>query len=330
MTMPVIAGQSFAPGLRTEFLNTYAALYDGIKGGLSKVMRLGIPSDKNQETYFFWEAAPHVKRWIRGNTMPSKNFKGISYVAPNYEWAQSIPWHFADRQDDQTRSLPDQARKMGKSFALLEERVFFEMVTGSASLLPAIPNSADGKALFSTTGADGGARFGATGGNSLTGTGVTVAAYQDDFLGQLMPQWRKMQDTEGQPLWDENTLDGNVRIYFAAGANEENFKKCFAQGIVHSVLSATGAGATNVILDAGYKVKAVPTQRLTGNSWYGFLEDADVKAIFSQLRQPVSEIIATFENSDMTRATGKELFAMWARFGFGIGTPYAAIKMTNS
>jgi hypothetical protein len=325
--MPVIAGASFAPGLKTEFLNTYAFVYDGIKGGLSKIMRLGIPSDKNQETYFFWESAPHVKRWIRGNTMPSKNFRGISYVAPNYEWAQSIPWHFADRQDDQTRSLPDQARKMGKSFALLEERVAFEIITNTASLLPSIPLAPDGQALYSTVGAGAAARFGATNGNSLTATGVTVAAYQTDFF-TMMSQFRKFQDTEGQPLWDEPTLDGNVKIYFAAGANEENFKKAFAQGITHSLLSGTGAGATNIMLDAGYKVKALPTARLTGNSWYGFLEDADVKAIFSQLRQPVSEIISTFENSDTTRKTGMEEFSMWARFGFGVSTPYATIKFS--
>jgi Mu-like prophage major head subunit gpT len=329
MVMPVIAGPSFTAGLRTEFLNTYAFLYDGIKGGLSKVMRLGIPSDKNLETYFYWKSAPHVKRWIRGMAMPTKNFQGVQYTAQNYEWAMSIPWHFADRQDDQTRSLPDQARKMGKSFALLEERVFFEIVTGTASLLPAIPNAADGAALFATT-ASGANRFGASGGNSLTGAGTSVQNYQDDFLSQVMPQFRKFQDTEGQPLWDEQTLDGNVKIFFSAGTNEENFKKAFAQGIVHSVLSATGAGVSNVILDAGYRVKAIPTQRLTGNSWFSFLEDADVKAIFSQLRQPVSEIIATFENSDMTRTTGKELFAMWARYGFGINTPYAAIKVFNS
>jgi hypothetical protein len=326
--MPVIAGASFAPGLRTEFLNTYSSVYDGIKGGLSKVMRLGIPSDKNEETYFFWESAPHVKRWIRGATMPSKNFKGVAYTAPNYEWAQSIPWHFADRQDDQTRSLPDQARKMGKSFALLEERVFFEFITGTASLMPNVPNAADGAALYATTAA-GAARFGATNGNSLTGTGTSVAQYQTDFFTH-MSQYRLYQDTEGQPLWDDATLDGNVKIYFAAGANEENFKKAFAQGITHSVLSTTGAGVTNVILDAGYKVKAIPTSRLTGNSWYSFLEDADVKAIFSQLRQPVSEIVATFENSDTTRHTGMETFAMWARFGFGIGTPYSTQKVTNS
>lgn len=326
--MPVIAGASFAPGLRTEFLATYSFVYDGLKAGLSKVMRLGIPSDKDQETYFFWESAPHVKRWIRGQTMPSKNFKGVSYTAANYEWAMSIPWHFADRQDDQTRSLPDQARKMGKSFALLEERVFFEIITGTASLLPFIPNAADGAAVYATTAA-GANRFGVANGNSLTGNGTTVANYQTDFF-TMMSQFRRFQDTEGQPLWDENTLDGNVRIYFAAGANEENFKKAFAQGIVHSVLSSTGAGATNVILDAGYKVKAIPTQRLSGNSWYGFLEDADVKSIFSQLRQPVSEIVSTFENSDTTRKTGYEEFSMWARFGFGVGTPYSTIKNTNA
>lgn len=325
---PVIAGASFTPGLRTEFLNTYSFVYDGIKGGLSKVMRLGIPSDKDRETYFFWESAPHVKRWIRGKNMPSKNFKGVQYEAVNYEWAQSIPWHFADRQDDQTKSLPEQARKMGKSFALIEERVFFELITGTASLLPNIPNAADGAAPYSTTDGASANRFGVANGNSLTGNGVAVAGIQQDYF-LTMAQYRKFQDTEGQPLWDDPTLDGTVRILYAAGSNEENFKKAFAQGITHSVLSSTGAGVTNVILDAGYKVKAVPTQRLSGNSWYSFLEDADVKAFFSQLRQPPSEITSTFENSDATRKTGVEEFSMWARYGFGVGTPYSTIKVTN-
>ncbi len=331
MGAPVIASPSFTAGIKTEFLRTYFRKYEGIRDALQKVMRLGLPSDKNQETYFHWESAPHVKRWIRGTTMPSKNFRGISYTATNYEWARSIPWHFADEQDDQTKSLPEAARELGKSFAILEERVFFQILTGSTDfdLLPSVPTAADGGNLFATT-VSGSNRFGASSGNSLTGTGTSQSQIETDFFS-VMAQFRLFQDTEGQPLWDRGTLDGPVTIFFAAGgALELAFSAVFQREITHSVISSTGAGVSNVIKARGHQVRLVPTQRLTGNSWYAILEEADVKPIFSQLRQAPTEINWNMDNSDATRKTGYKEMGFYGRMGFGVATPYSAIKVTNS
>ena len=332
MPNPIIAGASFAPGLKTEFLRTYYRQYDGIREELARVMRLGIPSDKDQERYFFWESAPHIKRWIRGTAMSSKAFRGITYTAINYEWAREVEWHFADEQDDQTKSLVDQARSLGTSFAILEERVYFQILTGSTDfdLLPTVPTAPDGQNLFSTTSDGSTARFGATSGNSLTGTGTSQSQLETDFFS-VMAQFKLFQDTEGQPLWDKRTLDSPVTIMYAAnGTLEQNFASVFEREITHSVQSSTGAGVSNVIKAKGYVVRLVSTQRLTGNSWYATLEGVDVKPVFSQLRQSPAELNADFPNSDATRKTGFKGMGFYGRYGFGVSVPYASIKVTNA
>ena len=332
MVTPIIAGASFEPGLKLEFLRTYYRMYDGIKEELSRVMRLGIPSDKDVERYFFWESAPHIKRWLRGTPIASKAFRGIRYTATNYEWARSVDWHFADEQDDQTKSLMDQARQIGQSFGILEERVYFQITTAGTDfeLLPTVPTAPDGQALYSTTSDGTTARFGATNGNSLTGTGTTQAQIEADFFS-VMAQFRLFQDTEGQPLWDKRTVDSPVTIFFAAnGTLDLNFAAVFQREITHSVLSSTGAGVSNVIKARGFQVRLVPTQRLTGNSWYATLEGADVKPIFSQMRQSPAEWNMDFANSDQAKSTGYKSLGFYGRLGFGVSTPYATVKVTNS
>lgn len=332
MPNPVMAGASFAPGLKTEFLKTYYRMYDGIDEEVSKYMRRGIPSDKDLETYFFWESAPHMKRWIRGTPMSSKAFRGVKYTASNYEWAQSIDWHFADEQDDQTKSLVDQARQLGQSSALVDERVFFQILTGGsdAELLESLPTAPDGQNLYSTTSDGSTARFGVTDGNSLTGTGVTQAQIRTDFFS-VMSQFRRYQDTEGQPLWDKRVLDSPVTILLpATGSLMEAFGSVFQQELTHTVVSATGAAVSNIIKAMGFQVRLCFTQRLTGNSWYAILEGADVKPVFSQMRQSPAEINSDFPNSDDVRATGYKSLGFYMRQGYGVSTPYASIKVTNA
>jgi hypothetical protein len=331
MANPVLAGASFAPGLKTEFLKTYYRMYDGINEEVERYMRRGIPSDKDQETYFFWESAPHMKRWIRGTPMSSKAFRGVKYTASNYEWAQSIDWHFADEQDDQTKSLVDQARGLGQSSALLDERVFFQILTGGsdAELLETVPTAPDGQALFSATSDGSTARFGKTNGNLLTGTGTSESQIRTDFFS-VMSQFRGFQDTEGQPLWDRRVLDSPVTILAAnTGALMAAFGAVFQQELVHTVVSSTGAAVSNIIKAMGFQVRLCFTQRLTGNSWYAVLEGADVKPVFSQMRQSPAEINADFPNSDDVRHTGYKTLGFYQRQGYGVSTPYAAIKVTN-
>ena len=338
---PVIAGEAFAAGLRTEFLNVYERRYKAVQERLSQLMRLNIPSTRNEEDYFYYESAPHVKRWVRGDEMATKGFKGVKWTVPNYEWAEGVSWHFADRQDDQTKSLVDHARGLGESYALLQERVFFQLLSGTvdSELLPdaSTMTAPDGAVLFNATHGDGSARFGVSGGNvfagARSGSAHTVAGVRQDFFTAIQ-RFRQFQDTEGQPLWADTYLDGSYIIMYPAEMEEvmrEAFVQRYHQDDSAGATPSLSPAVSNVILDSGQKVKLWGTQRLTDtNDYYIFMSSSEVKPIFSQERQPLTDVVETFENSDTVRRTGIESIRFLSRHGFGLSLPYSCMKVTNS
>ena len=332
MPSPVIAGNSFAPGLKTEFLKTYFRKYEGLKEQLGKIGQIGLPSDKDIETYFHWTSTPNLKRWIRGTGVSQKAFAGVKFTAANLEWAQTIPWHFADEQDDQTKSLPDKVREVAESAALLDERVFFQIMQAGTDpdLLTTIPTAPDGQALFSATNDGSTARFGVTNGNLLSGSGIDTAAHIETDFFSAVEQFRLFQDTEGQPLWDRSVIDGGFIIFHrASGTAAKFFANVFQQGQTHSVLSSTGAGVSNVIVDRGHKVELVPTSRVTSDDWFIALVKSPQKALFSQERMKPLEFNEAWDNSDVVRRTGYKDFGVVLRRGYGISEPYQFIKINN-
>lgn len=328
---PVMAAPSFTAGMRTEFLNTYRKNYNALRGPLGRIAKLGIPSDKNQERFFYWTTAPHIKRWRLGEMMTHRAFRGINYTVDNFEWAIAIDWRFTSRQDDQTQSLVQQARQAALQAVLIEERLIFRVVTATADndLGISAPNGPDGQALYSTTNDGTTARFGVTNGNALSGSGVANnAQIRTDFF-TVMSQFRRMQDTQGQPLFNDGDLQSSI-IYFDP-RNEQVFREAFVQSVsAQAATTATSnAGVTNVITESGYKVTLVPTQRVTNNNWYVFLDAPEVKPLLTLNRQSPATTEQTFENSDSTKETGIESFRIWMRMGVGVNEPYATIRVAN-
>lgn len=324
--VPVHAADVLTAGLRADYWDTYFRTYDGLKPVLSQFMELDIPSDKLTEIYGYFLSAPYPRRWVRGQGIPTKNFKAASFQVTNKDYAVKVPWHANDRQDDQTRSLTDAAKGAGRNFATLDERVLVQIISGSTDidLLESIPNAPDGVAIFSATDGDGAARFGVSGGNIITGTGVASSeAIRTDYFSALV-RMRAFQDTEGQPLWDQSLIDQGVSIMFSS-ANEKVFTEAFKQQFtVQSSVSPT-----NIILDANKRVTLCPTPRLSGNDWFVFLSAVPRKPIFRQTRQPIQEFFETMDNSDEARRTKLESAQWDCRYGYGVMLPYGCAKVDN-
>jgi hypothetical protein len=322
----VIAGEAFAAGLRTEFLKTYDKKYSGLES-LDVAMQRNVPSDKFQEKFFFFESAPYMKLWKRGTTMHEGQFKGVQWTVTNGEWAESIKWHYANRQDDQTRSLMNRASDLGKNATLLDEQNFFDILINSAAWdrLEAIPLAPDGHALYY-----GSTRFGLATGNVISGATVATAANVRTDFYKAVAGWLQFQDTEGKPLLSRSVLDGGMTI-FCGAANVQVFGEAFSQKFtaIGANTATSNAAVSNIVQDMGLSVKIIPTQYITDNDWFIFLNASDVKPIFSLKRDGVQDVVSTFQNSDECRKTGMESIRFWERRGYGVNMPYATFMINN-
>jgi len=327
----VIASQVLANGLRTEFADTYSAIQNRqADSRLSLVMDLSIGATNREHEFAYFEAAPHMAQWTRGSSIPEDAFDSVSFTTPVYTWGRRIKWHKEDRKDDQTQSLMDIARMAGQSAALLPERFFFDLLTGSTNTLPAVPNAPDGAAFFATT-AGGSARFGVTDGNLLTGNGVaSVSAIRTDYYNAI-EQFKQMQDGKGQPLLSDEVIDSGVVCVHSA-ADTEAMEEAFLQRRQGEVLG-TDAGTTpsNLVQDASRNVTLWGSQRLATGDWYVFLRNPAKRATFMLDREGIQEYssLEGDNNSDHTRNTGEEYVQWERRAGAGIALPYSAIKINN-
>ena len=327
----VIASQVLANGLRTEFADMYSAIQNRqVDPRLAMIMDLSIGATNRQHEFAYFEAAPHMDYWRRGDAIPQDAMKSVQFTVPVYTWGRRVAWHKEDRKDDQTQSLFDVARMAGQSAALLPVRFFFDLIQGATTTLPAVPTAPDGAAMFATT-AGGANRFGVSSGNLLTGGGVaSVSAIRTDYYNAI-EQFKQFQDGKGQPLLSDEIIDAGVVIVHGA-ANTEAFEEAFMQQR-QGIVKGTDAGTTpsNLVLDANRNVTLWGSNRITDNDYYIFLKAAPKKATFILDREGVREFssLEGDNNSDHTRNTGEEYVQWERRAGAGIALPYSAIKVNN-
>lgn len=325
---PVIATEALARGLKTEFVGTYKRRITNSAPKVAMCMEMNIPSDKAVELFAYFESAPHAKRWVRGEDRARENFRARSFEVTNHDWSAAVDWHENDEQDDQSRSLVQQARDAGTSFALLPERVLFQVILAATDLdlLPAVQNAPDGAAMFAATDGAGNARFGLSGGNTMAGSGLDPASLVRDLFS-VQSRFTRFLDTKGQPLLQPEVLDEFVVLYGAH--NQEYFAKAFLQSH-HAGEAGARGGFSNVIQEAGIKIHLWPTPRITTNNWFVRPVKVDHKSCFWQVRQPLRDNIEDFSNSDRTRNTKVKALLWDARHGFGLALPYDWHRVTNS
>jgi hypothetical protein len=294
-----------------------------------------ISATNRTHDFAYFNAAGHIEFWRRGDAIPSEAFDSTTFPATVHNWGKRVEWHRDDRQDDQTQSLMQMAAQLGRSTGLVRERMFFDLLTGTASFLPSIPNAPDGVGFFSATDGASAARFGVTGGNLLTGSGVTsLSAVRADYYAAY-EQFKQFQDGKGQPLFTDDIVDSGMVIIHSA-ADTEVFEEAFIQrrqGILldNGTDPATGSTPSNLVQDASRNVTLWGTSRLATGDWYAFLRGAPVMPTFFLDRQGVieSQALEGDNNSDMVRDTKTEYTQWDLRAGAGIALPYGAIKIDN-
>lgn len=329
---------SLVRGLKSQFKNTYKAKVSGPHSKLAQVMDLGFTSDGAAEDYFYYLSSPHPQRTDLGEGPPMKGFGGRGFRVINYDWKLGIEWHENLEDDDQMGGLVQQARDGGKNFAILPDRVFFQIITASSNkkLLPAIPTCADGSALYATTDGAGSARFGATNGNLLSGLIPTNPTGQNlrDAIFAMAEQYSLFLDTEGEQLFpQDDILERGLAIVYRSTLFQqmaEAVKQTSTAQVVTNVAGTENvsvAGVTNVILDSGLKIILIPSSRVTDNSLYSVLLEEERKPVFMQTRKPLRDNLETFNNSDRARRTDMKALIWKMRAGFGVaGDPYMTVK----
>lgn len=335
MANPVMAGALLTQGLRADFARIYKSEYEGVMQDLGDIFWMDAVSDKLKEFYAYLESAPYPIRKDKGMVIESKPMKSIQFNVINRTWARKIEWDWEDRQDDQTGSLFDQSRDLGRNWSTLIERIIVGQFIQNSSdndLLPTVPNSADGSALYIST-----TRFGSSSGNIVSQTGSTNV---QDIITDLYGAVRRLsefQDTESQPLWSPSALRRGITVIHGSSLTKV-MALAAHQGLVHNTIAGssttdvqTGAAVSNTIMGGalGINWNFVPTQRITNSALYCFMRGLPVykRPVFRQIREPFFETFATWENSDAARDNGQESIQFRSREGYGSGLPYATVKI---
>jgi hypothetical protein len=324
----VIASSTLANGLLSDFRDTYNGVRNNQSDGRLAIVMDTKSASNRQHEYAYYKAAPHPRLWIRGEPIPVDAMSSVRFTAIVRNWGLRIPWHEDDKNDDQIQALFASAQGGGENFGLLQERFFFDLITGNTTTLPAIPNAPDGAALYSATDGSGAARFGATGGNIVSGAVITSTGSILANYYTAIARFQLFEDGKDQPLFPAERLSmGTLVLHSVADLKifEESFKQ-LRQG----VLMASDAAATpsNIILDSSRNVDLWASPRLATGDWYIFMKNPPVRPTFLLERMAIRERTALSDNNNSDHArTYNEEYAQWdSREGAGIALPYATIK----
>lgn len=321
-----------ARGLRNTFWSTYHQRFSSVDAKLKTYCQV-VPSTLPSEIYGWVESSPVMQRWDEGSGIPTNAFLAHNFQVKNYKFGLGVPISAVTIADDQMGIVYPRAQEAGTSGALLNYRVFFQLLTNNtvndaAQLLPAVPNAADGVALWSATNAAGGARFGRTGGNlNSPGAGPgSPAAVQTDIFTDLAI-FQQYQHTNGQPLYPAADAIRAIGLIF-----NPNYLYAFegaTQQMFNAVTSGGGAAAvSNIVKDVGGKLKIDlwPDQKVTNAYSYCCATDYEDKTIFLQEREPLTEQLAEPGNSDRARELDEWKLYFRRRLGGGIGVPLNWIR----
>lgn len=331
MGNPSGIGPLLTQGIRNEFAFAYSPAYQTVMSEISQVMWADATSDKISELYGGMKSPLHPVAWKPGDIIGSKSLLSSQYRVQNRDFGRRVylPRNYTD---DQTGTVMAVSRGLGQNWAMLPERIFYQYIQAGtdADLLPAVPTSEDGNALYVGT-----TRYGSASGNIVTQTGSsTVQQIITDFFS-VVRRFMEFQDTESQPFWPADIVRRNGVTVFYGSSLTLVMQQTAVQLLAHSVSTgvdattpATGAATTNTLIASGIPVTWVPSQRITNTAIYTFLRGLPVekRPIVRQVREGMTEAQGNWSTSDHTRDTGEEYVQFKSREGWGSYLAIGTIK----
>lgn len=317
-------------GIRTEFLGTYLTQLEKTESMWKRILFRTVQANSSYYQYTYPETAPYPVRQPRG-TVPAAG--GIRYRGNRIDihaFASRVFAHRDDIEDDQTGTVLQTAQRAGRNFATLMDRIAIQLILAQTDtdLLPAVGTAADGVGMYSATDGDGGDRFGISGGN-IVSLGTTPDHIDiQAWIYDIMARWRRMTDTQGQPLFDPELIKQGVMLIHGPALNEE-MAKALRQKMVfqNNVALDAAAAPSNIIIDGGVKVETYESARITDNSVRAFLLSDEIErpAIWAE-REAMYEVYADEPVSDYSRDTQQAYMQFRSRLGAGYHLPFSTIS----
>lgn len=325
--MPQVIGTPLtSEGMLADYRDVFLSSRRTMDPRVSLLMDLGAVTNGRSNTRGYFESAPHMRYQGYGDPIVEQAMDSKSFQITNYIYSLWIPYSRWDAEDDKTSSLPDAIRAAGKDGGLNPERGLFDLLLNTTSFVPIVPNAADGNAAFLA-----GMRHGVSTGNSITvsswsasgpaARGAIWAAYEQMLL---------FQDGQGQPLHGQSVLDSPMLVLGSA-ADADVIHEAMHRGTVAYANSTSNAGVDNVLTMGGRKfLEPWLSSRISTGTMFVALTGAPVKPFLMQERSAVREMYADETNDPEARRSGRFGIGWNQRLGFGVGLPYAIVKVTAS
>ena len=322
--MAVQSHAQLVNGLMTNFTNTYTGINNRqSNAALSMICdRTGFTMNNRKKNVGYRKSAPHFRLWERHDRIKREGMGSVLHEVEAFKWGVKLDWLRDDREDDQTGTLVTDAQNAGASAALHDERMFFDAVEGTTTVLPYALTAPDGSSFFNS-----GTRFETSGGNIESGTTLTTAAGWQAAVYAARKRFMDFKDGKGQPLLMPEIVDGPMVVVCSSADAQYAHQLLFQE----RNLGTSGTVQTsNLMKDTNKNVTLWDTSRLSTGNAYVFLTGGPVPPTYVANRTPLetTSSIGPNSGSDETAEFDQEWVQWRFRKGFGLNEPYCAIKLT--
>jgi hypothetical protein len=90
----VVSAETIQNGLQSHFNDTYTAIQNRVQEThLPLIMDMGFKAKNRVHEFAYYNSAPHMTLWRRGDTVPVDAMDSVGFTAVAHTYARRFPWH---------------------------------------------------------------------------------------------------------------------------------------------------------------------------------------------------------------------------------------------